>query len=70
MPKTHAIIKIYTLFGDLVQTLEHDGSTGNGATYWDLRTRSGQDAASGVYIVRVEAAGFEAMRKLIVIRAR
>ncbi len=70
LPRGHSTIKIYTLFGDLVQTLEHDGGDGNGGTYWDLRTRSGQDAVSGVYIVRVVSGSFTAERKLIVVRGR
>jgi hypothetical protein len=55
LPRAESTIQIFTLAGDLVQTLYHDGRGGNGAVYWDLRTRRGQDAATGVYIVTVQS---------------
>jgi len=67
LPAARCTIRIYTLAGDLVETLIHDAcgdiacgdyaSTGTAA--WDLVSRNGQDIASGVYIFSVEADGFE-----------
>jgi hypothetical protein len=45
-------ILIYTLAGDLVQTLDHVEDTGD--EYWDLVSRNDQDVVSGVYIYKVE----------------
>ncbi len=48
-------IRIYTVRGDLVQTLRHDGSM-DGFVAWDLRTRENLDLAPGLYIYHVDAA--------------
>lgn len=47
-------IRIYTVRGDLVRTLVHDGST-NGYVAWDLRTKDNLDVAPGLYIYHVDA---------------
>jgi hypothetical protein len=50
-------IRIYTLDGDLVRTLEHDKKEGDlGATYhyWDLISRNTQAVVSGLYLFTVE----------------
>ncbi|HXX62200.1 MAG TPA: hypothetical protein VEO56_00275, partial [Bacteroidota bacterium] len=46
-------IRIYTIRGDLVQTLHHDGSMG-GYVAWDLRTKDNLDVAPGLYIYHVD----------------
>lgn len=51
-----SIIRIYTLKGELVQTLYHDGST-EGYVSWNLRTKDNLDVAPGLYIYHVEAPG-------------
>jgi hypothetical protein len=64
-------VRIFTLAGDLVQTIYHDGSDGNGTARWDLITRNGQDATSGVYLFSVhpEDGRFpKSVGKFIVIR--
>ena len=48
-------IRIYTISGDHVQTLEHSSSILNGAESWDLRSKDGLDIAAGVYIFHVDA---------------
>jgi hypothetical protein len=77
LPAAKCTIRIYTLSGDLVQTLEHDASeavsSGNfastGTVAWDLVSRNGQDIASGVYLYSVEADGFKTVvDKFVVIR--
>jgi hypothetical protein len=51
-----AIIRIYSVSGVLVQVLTHNDVTGGGEQAWDLRNRSNQFIASGVYFYHVEAA--------------
>jgi hypothetical protein len=50
-------IRIYTISGRLVQTLEHSAGVDNGQEAWNLVTRDGMDAAYGVYIFHVDAPG-------------
>ncbi len=50
-------IKIFTVRGELVRTLLHDGAGSNGAAWWDLKTENGQDVAYGIYLYHVEAPG-------------
>ncbi|UCC43489.1 MAG: hypothetical protein JSU65_10130 [Candidatus Zixiibacteriota bacterium] len=45
-------IRIYTLTGDLVTTLEPDNT---GAVNWDLRSSENRQVASGIYIYHVES---------------
>ncbi len=47
-------IRIFTVRGELVQTLYHDGST-FGFIAWDLRTKDNLDIAPGLYIFHVDA---------------
>jgi hypothetical protein len=54
LPKCPVTVRIYTLAGDLVQTLMHDGSTGNGTLPWNLVSRNGQSITSGVYLYSIE----------------
>jgi hypothetical protein len=53
-----ATIRIYSLRGELVQTLYHDRST-TGMIPWDLRTKDNLEVAPGLYIFHVEADGVE-----------
>jgi hypothetical protein len=57
-------IRIYSVRGELVQTLRHDGSVvkdhltdASGMVPWDLRTKDNLDAAPGLYIFQVDAPG-------------
>ncbi|MEX2604217.1 MAG: hypothetical protein WD361_08430, partial [Gracilimonas sp.] len=50
-------IRIYTISGELVQTLEHNESIDNGQEPWDLTTKDGMNLAFGVYLFHVEAEG-------------
>ena len=52
-----ATVRIFTVLGELVQTLTHDGSN-DGYVTWNLRTKDNLDVAPGLYIFRVEASGF------------
>jgi hypothetical protein len=50
-------IRIYTVTGQLVQTLEHSSTLDNGQESWDLLSRDGMDVSFGVYLYHVEAPG-------------
>jgi len=54
LPKCKCTVRIYTVAGELVQVLYHDGSGGDGTLRWDLLSRNGQDITSGVYLFAVE----------------
>ena len=49
-----ATVRIYTVTGDLVRTLEHDGLT-TGMVPWDLRSKDNLEVAPGLYIFHVDA---------------
>lgn len=55
LPAAHNTIEIYTLSGDLVQTLAHDGTAGYGETSWNLISRNGQEIVSGIYLFVVQS---------------
>jgi hypothetical protein len=61
------VVRIYTLRGELVQTLRQDGST-SGAVPWDLRTKDNLDVAPGLYIFQVEGGGEAHVGKFAVIK--
>jgi hypothetical protein len=46
-------VRIYTVRGELVQTLHHDGSN-TGMVAWDLRTKDNLEVAPGLYIFHVD----------------
>lgn len=54
LPRCIITVRIYTVSGDLVQVLHHDGSNGNGTLPWNLLTRNGQDIGSGIYLFAVD----------------
>ncbi|MCA9755521.1 MAG: T9SS type A sorting domain-containing protein [Candidatus Eisenbacteria bacterium] len=49
----NSTVRIYTVRGRLVQTLQHDGSN-EGFVAWDLRTKDNLDVAPGLYIYHVD----------------
>jgi hypothetical protein len=50
-------IRVFTISGSLVKTLEHDAPLTDGQQPWDLTTKDGLDLAFGVYIFHVDAPG-------------
>lgn len=54
LPACLVTLRIYTVAGDLVEVMRHDGSGGDGTAAWNLISRNGQDVTSGVYIFSVE----------------
>ena len=55
LPAARNTIKIFTLAGDLVQTLEHDGTGGYGEVGWNLISRNQQEIVSGIYLYVVQS---------------
>jgi hypothetical protein len=68
LPNAVARIRIYTLAGDLVQTIDHDGTHGDGQAPWNLISRNGQDIESGIYLFTVEWPGHHQVGRFVVIR--
>jgi hypothetical protein len=56
LPAARNKIKIFTEDGDLVQTLDHDGTAGYGQVSWNLVSRNGQEIVSGLYLYAVQSA--------------
>jgi hypothetical protein len=50
-------IRIYTISGNLVKTLQHDAPLTDGQLPWDLTTKDGMSLAFGVYVYHVDAPG-------------
>ncbi|MFH0881634.1 MAG: hypothetical protein V2A56_01485, partial [bacterium] len=48
-------IRIYTLAGYLVQTIEHNAPNEDGSESWNLVSKDGMDIAYGVYLYHVDA---------------
>jgi hypothetical protein len=53
LPQAKNLISIFTLDGDLVAEVEHDGSDGYGQAFWNLVSRNGQEVSSGIYLYTV-----------------
>jgi hypothetical protein len=68
LPRTRATIRIYTLAGDLVQSLDHDGAQGDGEARWNLISRNGQDVVSGVYLFTIDSSLGHQLGRFVVIR--
>ena len=50
-------IRIYTMSGKLVQTIEHNSTIADGQEAWNLVSKDGMDIAYGIYVYHVEAPG-------------
>jgi hypothetical protein len=61
-------IRIYTLSGDLLRTLEHDSPDLDGNENWDLLTKNNQKIAAGIYIYHVDSEYGEKIGKFAVVR--
>jgi hypothetical protein len=59
-------IRIYTLSGDLIKTLEHD--SGDGTETWNLQSQSHRLVASGMYIYHVESRYGEYLGRFAVVK--
>ncbi|NOX17469.1 MAG: hypothetical protein GXO87_04200 [Chlorobi bacterium] len=52
-----ATIRIYTISGDWVATINHESNLLDGKASWNLKSNSGLDVAPGVYVYHLEAPG-------------
>jgi hypothetical protein len=71
LPNDVSTVRIYTLAGDLVETVVWDGrieSGGDGTFFWDMITRNGQNVVSGVYLYSVEYSGGTCRGRFVIIR--
>ncbi len=50
-------IRIFTLSGDHVKTIEHDGTIANGREFWNLLNTDGFSVAYGIYFAHIDAPG-------------
>ena len=48
-------IRIFTINGELVDTIEHESDLNDGAAHWDMLTKDGLSISFGVYIYQVDA---------------
>ncbi len=55
LPNAHNRVSVFTLDGDLVTELDHDGTAGYGQLSWNLVSRSGQQIVSGIYLFVVQS---------------
>ncbi|MBN2789659.1 MAG: hypothetical protein JXR69_05680, partial [Candidatus Delongbacteria bacterium] len=77
LPK-RCILKIYTLAGDLVKTITHNGNAATGTpyqqgvygAYWNFITENNQAAVSGIYLFSVQDvdSDFEYVGKFVIIK--
>ncbi len=49
------LVKIYTVSGEIVKEFRGNFNEGNNAIEWDLKNKTGQKVASGVFIFKIEA---------------
>jgi hypothetical protein len=71
LPADACTVKIFTLAGDLVRTLDNQSAGAgrvDGAVFWDLISRNGQDIVAGVYIYLVECGGKSKVGRFVVVR--
>jgi hypothetical protein len=62
-------IKIYNIRGQAVRTLvDEHRPAGYHCDVWDGKNNAGQEIASGIYTYRMEANGYSATRKMLLIK--
>jgi hypothetical protein len=62
-------IRIYTIEGELVDTIEHMADFDDGTAEWDMLTKDNLDISYGVYVYHIDASGVgEIVGKFAVIK--
>jgi hypothetical protein len=68
LPEAVSTVRIYSIAGDLILSEQHNGTAGNGTFFWDLITRNGQNATSGIYAYSVQYPEGKCRGRFVVIR--
>ncbi|MCK4448578.1 MAG: hypothetical protein KAW56_16040, partial [Candidatus Marinimicrobia bacterium] len=50
-------IRIYTLRGFLVDTIEHHSTADDGMEAWDMLSKDGNEISYGIYLYHIDAPG-------------
>ena len=62
-------IKVYSIAGQVVRELVDEGQkAGYYTVSWDGRDDFGRQVASGIYLCRVQAGAFQAMKKMVILK--
>jgi hypothetical protein len=61
-------LRIWTVAGDLVADLRHDGDASGGQLSWNLLSRNGQEVASGIYVFTLDSQSGASSGRFVVIR--
>ena len=61
-------IRIYTLAGELVETLHHNSSLDDGKVFWNMRTKDNMNLAYGLYLFHVDSPEGSFIGKFAVIK--
>lgn len=62
-------LTVYNLLGQVVRRLADQAQTaGRHEVRWDGRDEAGRVVASGVYLYRIEARGFSAVRRMVLLK--
>lgn len=61
-------IRIYSLAGELIDTINHQSSIDDGKVFWDLRTKENMNIAYGLYIYHVDSPEGSYVGKFAVIK--
>lgn len=64
---TDAKIRIYTVSGILVRVLDNTTTQNEGTVTWDVRNRSNQFVASGVYFYHIESGGKSRVGRMTIV---
>ncbi len=68
LPRGQNTIKVFSLAGDLVQTIQHRAEGQSGTVFWNLVSRNGQDIVAGIYLFTVvtESQGTQVGRFVVI----
>jgi|GEM_PF-6971720 len=61
-------LNIYNVAGQLVRSYESMGSVGLNVVIWDGKDNAGNEVSSGVYFYKLNAAGFTATQKMVMMK--
>jgi hypothetical protein len=68
LPEGTSTIRIFTVSGDLIETVEHDSRVSGGTYFWNLLSRNGQPVVSGIYLYAVVHGGTTCRGRFVIMR--